>query len=85
MEYSSKVKILWLKKKKKILWLNLLEKYKIKSYRIILCSQFSNGSNFLYNTDFMTFTFSLFIFWKLQLSHFYKDKKIADGNNIEQW
>lgn len=66
MEYSSKVKILWL---------NLLEKYKIKSYNIILCSQFSNGINFLYNFDLMTFTFSFFFSWKLQLNHFYEDKK----------
>lgn len=76
MEYSSKTKILWF---------NLLEKYKIKSYRIILCSQFSNSINFLYNPDLMTFTFLFFIFWRLQLNHLYQDKKKkTDGNNAEQ-
>lgn len=56
MEYSCKAKILWL---------NLLEKYKIKSYRTILCSQFRNSINFLYNPDLMTFPFA---FWKAAIT-----------------
>lgn len=78
MEYSSQAKILSL---------NILGKYRIKSCRIIACTQFSNSVNFLYNPDLMTFTFLFFIFSKATIKPPLPElkKKKSDGNNIEQW
>lgn len=69
MEYSSQAKILSL---------NILGKYRIKSCRIIACTQFSNSINFLYNPDLMTFT-SFFIFSKATIKPPYQNLKKSDG------
>lgn len=76
VEYSSQAKILSL---------NILEKYRIKSCRIIVCTQFSNSINFLYNLDLITFTFLFFIFSKATIKPPLPELKKSDGNNIKQW